>query len=216
MDRIGESLNGFCIMILKLFYLQILWLVFTLLGFVLFGLGPATYAMFAVIRQWVRGNSDLPIFKLFLNAFRSGFKESVSIGMIYLASGFILYVDLLYVQSQVLRGLLIVISFIYLVSLVYIFPILVHYNWKSKVLKLKCSLVFGVSYLQYTLLLFVALVAVYFVLFMYPGVMNLFGISIGSYMIMWTANQVFKRIEIQAGVSEAKGNDQPFKGGGVI
>jgi uncharacterized membrane protein YesL len=214
MDRIGERLNDFCIMVLKLFYIQLLWLLFTLLGFVLFGVGPATYAMFTVMRQWIRGNKDLPIFKNFLQAFRSGFKESVLIGILYLASGIILYVDLLYVQSQVLRGLLIVIGFIYLISLCYIFPIMVHYDWKRVSLKLKCSILFGISYLQYTLVLFASIAVVYLILLRYSGTIAFFGISVGGYMIMWMANQVFKRIEIQAGVMEAKAHGQVIKGGG--
>jgi uncharacterized membrane protein YesL len=98
-----------------------------------------------------------------------------------------------------------------MISLFYIFPILVHYEWKGVILKLKCSLLFGLSYLQYTLILFVALGAVYFVLLMYPGVLTFFGLSAGSYMTMWMANQVFKRIEIHAGVAQ-----QPIEGGGEV
>lgn len=213
MDRMGERLNELCIMVLKLFYIQLLWILFTLLGFVLLGVGPATYAMFFILRQWIRGNTDLPIFKSFLQAYRTGFKESVSIGIFYLISGIILYVDLLYVQSQVLRGLLIVIGFIYMISLFYIFPILVHYDWKSVMLKIKCSILFGISYLQYTLLLFAAIAIVYFLLFMFPGTIAFFGISIGSYMIMWMANQVFKRIELHAGVMDANHRAHALKGG---
>lgn len=213
MDRIGELFNEICIIILKLVYIQVLWIAFTFLGFILFGFGPATYAMFSVMRQWVRGNKDIPIFKSFLTAYRTGFKESLGIGLFYLACGVILYIDLLYVQSPGLRGLLIVICFLYAVSLLYIFPILVHYDWKRPALKLKCSILFGLSYLQYTLTLLAALAAVYFVLFLFPGVLTFFGISIGSYLIMWMVNQVFKRIEIQVGVSSTEVDQLLIKGG---
>jgi uncharacterized membrane protein YesL len=211
MNRIGEGLNEICTLILKLVYIQLLWIGFTLAGLVVFGAGPATYAMFSVMRQWVRGNKDIPVFKSFYRAFTTGFKESLGFGLFYLAGGVILYVDLLYVQSPVLRGTLLVVSFLYTISLFYIFPILVHYEWKSAFLKIKCSLLFGLSYLQYTLILFVALGAVYFVLLMYPGVMTFFGLSVGSYMTMWMANQVFKRIELYAGVAQ-----QPIEGGGEV
>ncbi|TCN22714.1 YesL family protein [Mesobacillus foraminis] len=216
MDRVGELFNEICKMILMLVYIQVLWVVFTLLGLIIFGFGPATYAMFTVMRQWVRGNKDLPIFKTYFNAYRSGFKESLGAGLFYLACGMILYVDLIYVQSQALKGLLMVICFLYAVSLFYIFPILVHYDWKSPVLKVKCSVLFGLSYLQYTLTLFAALGAVYYLLYHVPGVLTFFGISIGSYMTMWMANQVFKRIEIQAGIHDVKVNDSLIKGGGKV
>ncbi|MDW2876727.1 MULTISPECIES: YesL family protein [Bacillaceae] len=210
MSRIGERFNNFCINLLKLVYIQLLWFLFTFLGFIVLGIGPSSYAMFTVLRQWIRGNKDFPILKAFYHAYRTGFKEASVIGLLYTAGGMVLYVDLLYVESQVLRGLLIVIGVLYLISLSYIFPILVHYDWKSVTLKLKCSLLFGISYLQYTLMLFAALAAVYFILLMFiPITVVLFGVSIGAYITMWTANQVFRRIEWQA-----DGINDPIEGGG--
>ncbi|WP_462413050.1 YesL family protein [Neobacillus sp. Marseille-QA0830] len=215
MGRIGERFNNVCIVILKLVYVQLLWLLFTLTGLIILGVGPSTYAMFTVIRQWIRGNQDVPIFQTFYESYRTGFKESAMFGLLYIAGGTILYVDLLHIQSQVLRGVMIIIGILYLISLSYIFPILVHYDWKGFKLKLKCSLLFGVSYLQYTLMLFVALAAVYFVLLMFvPVTMVLFGVSIGAYIVMWMANQVFKRIEMQSEAIAAKDRTQPLEGGG--
>ncbi|MFC4320002.1 YesL family protein [Litchfieldia salsa] len=214
MDKIRERINDFCSMTIKLVYIQLLWLTFTLLGVVIIGIGPATYAMFTVMRQWIRGNKEISIFKTFFHSFRSEFKESFFFGIIYLVGGIILFVDLIYVQSPLLKGFLIIISFLYTVSLLYIYPILVHYEWQSMIQKLKCSILFGLSYLQYTLMLIVALAVVYFVLFMYPGVLTFFGISIGSYMIMFMANQVFKRIEMEAGVNKGVQLNEPLIKGG--
>ena len=210
MDKMAERLNDICIRILQLVYLNILWITFTLLGFVLVGIGPATLAMYSVIRQWIRGNSDIPIFSTFWQAYRSSFKEASVIGMIYLVIGWILYVDLLYVQSFYLRALVIFVSFIYVVSLCYVFPIMAHYDWKSTILKIKCSVLFGISYLQYTLILLLAIAIIYLGLFMYSGALVFFGISIGSYVIMWMANQVFIKIESQA-VLEESGNQSSYK-----
>lgn len=215
MSKIGELFNNYCIIVLKLVYIQLLWLLFTLLGLIVLGVGPSSYAMFTVLRQWIRGNKDIPIFQTFHQAYRTGFKESALIGLLYTAGGIILYVDLLYVESQVLRGLLLVIGALYLISLGYIFPILVHYDWKGVMLKLRCSLLFGISCLQYTLMLFAILAAVYFVLLMFiPVTMVLFGISIGAYIAMWMANQVFKRIEVQAEAMDDKDHKQSLEGGG--
>jgi uncharacterized membrane protein YesL len=209
MGKMAERLNDMCIRILQLVYINLLWVVFTLLGLVLIGIGPATLAMFTVLRQWIRGNTDIPIFPTFWDTYRTGFKEAAAIGVFYIIVGWILYIDLLYVQSFFLRALLFVVSFAYIVSLCYIFPIVAHYDWKSIVLKVKCSVVFGISYLQYTLLLLIVLAFVYFILFMYPGVLTFFGISIGCYIIMWLTNQVFMRIEMQAGIQEGKSRLEP-------
>ncbi|WP_231597490.1 YesL family protein [Bacillus sp. SA1-12] len=200
----AERLNEICIRLLQLVYLNVLWIAFTLLGLGLAGIGPSTLALTTVIRQWIRGNSDIPIFTTFWQTYRSSFKEASVIGVIYFVIGWILYVDLLYVQSFYLRALVVFVCFIYMVSLCYVFPIMAHYDWKSTILKLKCSVLFGISYLQYTLILFVALALIYLILFMYPGALIFFGISIGNYAVMWMTNQVFMKIETQAGIQESE------------
>ncbi|MGM7722763.1 YesL family protein [Metabacillus sp. Hm71] len=204
MDKMAERLNELCIRLLQLVYLNFLWIAFTLIGLVFAGIGPSTLALFTVIRQWIRGNSDIPIFSTFWQAYRSSFKEASATGMIYLVIGWILYVDLLYVQSFYLRALVIFVSFVYIVSLCYVFPIMAHYDWKSTVLKMKCSVIFGISYLQYTLILFVVLALIYLILFMHPAAFIFIGFSIGSYAIMWMTNQVFMKIETQAGHLESE------------
>ncbi|KKI92478.1 membrane protein [Bacillus sp. SA1-12] len=204
MSKMAERLNEICIRLLQLVYLNVLWIAFTLLGLGLAGIGPSTLALTTVIRQWIRGNSDIPIFTTFWQTYRSSFKEASVIGVIYFVIGWILYVDLLYVQSFYLRALVVFVCFIYMVSLCYVFPIMAHYDWKSTILKLKCSVLFGISYLQYTLILFVALALIYLILFMYPGALIFFGISIGNYAVMWMTNQVFMKIETQAGIQESE------------
>jgi uncharacterized membrane protein YesL len=210
MNNLGERLNDMCSLILRLVYLNLLWILFTLAGFVVFGLGPATYAMLSVMRQWIRGNQDITIFKSYLKEYKSGFKESTLMGVLYQAVGFIIYIDLLYVQAPFLRGILFLASFLFIVSLCFIFPILVHYDWKSAFYKIKYSILIGISYLQYTLVLFLALAIVYFLLLLVPGVLPFLGVSIGGYMTMWMTNQVFNKIENQARIRE----EPLIKGGG--
>ncbi|MDQ0232011.1 YesL family protein [Metabacillus malikii] len=199
----AERLNDLCVRILQLVYLHLLWCVFTMLGLIFFGVGPATYAMYTVQRQWVRGNMEIPIFSTFWQAYRTNIIESSLIGVFYLVVGIILYTDLLYVQSFGLRVLLFIISFLYVISLCFIFPIMVHYEWERTTLKLKCSVLFALSYLQYTLVLLLAVAAIYIVLLMYPGSLMFFGISLASYTIMWLTHQVFMRIEMQAQLKES-------------
>ena len=197
MDRFGEGLNNMCNFVLMLVYLQLLWFLFTLAGAVVLGIGPSTYAMFAVLRKWIRGDKDIPIFKTFLKVYRTDFKEANFIAISYMAAGIILYIDLLYIESQALRGFLLVIGFLYLISLLFIFPMLVHFEMDKVRDKLKYSLIIGISYLQYSLVLIIMLGVVYFLLFMIPGILTFIGISIGAYLIMWMTHQVFKKIELQ-------------------
>ena len=48
----------------RLFLLNILWVVFTIVGLGIFGFGPATAAMFAIVRKWIiTPQEDFPLFK---------------------------------------------------------------------------------------------------------------------------------------------------------
>mgnify|MGYP003574994344 FL=1 len=190
-----ERLNHILTIILNLVYVNFLWIIFTILGLGIFGIGPSTYALVSICRQWVRGQS-LPVFKTYWKYYKESFRESVIISWIYLIGGIVLIVDLMYVANWYVRVALFVISFIYLLSLVYIFPIMAHYNWKGIRIKIKMSLIFGFSCLQYSLVLFLVTGGIYWAATnFFPGVLTFLGISFLFYLITWTANQVFTRME---------------------
>ena len=191
-----ERLNHVLTIILNLVYVNFLWLLFTIFGLGIFGIGPSTYALVSICRQWVRGNHSLPVFKTFWKYYKESFKESVIISWIYLIGGIVLIVDLMHVANWYVRVALFVISFIYLLSLVYIFPIMAHYNWKGILFKMKMSLLFSFSCLQYSLVLFLVTGGIYWAATtFFPGVLTFLGISFLFYLITWTANQVFTRME---------------------
>lgn len=145
-----EKLNQFFSGILNLVYVQFLWILFTILGLGIFGIGPSTYALTSIFRQRIQGKHP-PVFKSFWMYYKENFKESVLVSWIYLLMGYVIVIDLMYVTNWYIRAALYLIGFIYLVSLVYIVPIMAHYNWKGPFLKIKMSFLFGVSNLQYTL-----------------------------------------------------------------
>jgi uncharacterized membrane protein YesL len=190
-----ERLNHVLTIILNLVYVNFLWILFAILGLGIFGIGPSTYALVSICRQWVRGQS-LPIFKTYWKYYKESFRESVIISWIYLVGAIVLIVDLNHVSNWYVRVALFVISFIYLVSLVYIFPIMAHYNWKGIRIKIKMSLLFGFSCLQYSLVLFLVTGVMYWgATNFFPGVLTFLGVSFLFYLITWTANQVFTRME---------------------
>lgn len=51
--------------IMRLAYVNFLWILFTLAGFIVFGFFPATIATFAVVRKWIFDTTDIPIFTTF-------------------------------------------------------------------------------------------------------------------------------------------------------
>lgn len=67
----------------NLILLNILWVAFTLLGLVIFGLFPATIALFAVIRKWILENEDTPILQEFIKRYKAEFKMANVIGILF-------------------------------------------------------------------------------------------------------------------------------------
>lgn len=203
MVRFVENMNKWCTRLLRLVYLNLLWTVATILGLGLIGVGPATVAMLSILRQWIRGNEEVAIFSTFIRYFRESFKEAAMIGGLYSLVGYVLYVDIVNVSSWHVRVVTLIGAFLYLISLTYIFPLLAHYDWKGIKLKIKMSIVIGFSYLQYTLVLFVAIVVLFaLILGLYPGILTFAGASILGYLVMWMTQQVFSKIEREVLVKE--------------
>lgn len=191
-----EKLNKILLRILKLAYLNLLWIVGTVTGLILFGIGPSTAAVYSIIREWFKGNDDLPVFSSFVSNYKSYFKESFILIILYGIIGSVLIIDFIYVdrwEYKVFFGLML---FLYSISAGYIFPILVHYNLSSLKEKIKYSFLVGFSYLQYTLVSYVLITVIYFsVARFYPALITFFGFSFLIFMLMGNAYMVFKRIE---------------------
>lgn len=200
--KMFERWHHFCLVVLRLFYLNFLWGAFTFLGLFFFGIGPATVAMLAVIRQYIRGEENVKIFSLFWKEYKSNFKQASLLGLLYIFAGIVLATNIMTIQNFYFRLFFIFVSIFYFISLLYIGPVMVHFNIKGIGLKIKMSLVFGIGYLHYTLTLGVALAVVYFLILMNSGILMFFGVSIGAYVTMRFTHQVFKLVEISISLDE--------------
>jgi uncharacterized membrane protein YesL len=195
---LSERWHQFCLFILKQFYLNVLWILFTLFGLILFGIGPATVSMLAVQRLLIRGNETIKIFSTFIKHFKLHFKEATFLGVVYFLAGGVLMTNIIVIHNFYARLFYMVVAFFYLISLIYIGPVLIHFDLKDIRSKIIASLILGFSYLQYTLVLFLILIVAYAVIVLHYGLLTFFGASIGGYIVMYFANIVFVRAEIQA------------------
>lgn len=189
-----------CEWIMLLAYLNILWILFTLLGAVVFGIFPATAAMFAVIRKWLIGKNDVPVFKTFWNNYRAEFFKTNLLGLIFFVTGFILYLDFKIIEfhNEFIHRIFLIVMFlftgIYTVILIYIFPVFVHYD--LKILQyIKNAFLIGVANPIRTALMILCLITSFFVLRMAPGLLPFFSGSLLSIVIMTFAYQSINKIE---------------------
>ncbi len=91
---VTNGLNSFCTWVMRLAYLNVLWILFSLAGLVAFGLMPATAAMFTVAREWAKGNTDAPVFSVFFRAFKKEWRASQILGLIVVTAALFLFADM--------------------------------------------------------------------------------------------------------------------------
>ncbi|HEX7064269.1 MAG TPA: YesL family protein [Bacillales bacterium] len=205
------GLNAVMEWIMRLAYVNLLWIFFTFAGAVVFGMMPAAAGLFAVTRKWVMGVTDAPVFKTFWDTYRSSFVKVNLLGLGFLAVGFIFYIDYLFIRSvggitaQILTIVLFSAVLLYLITFVYLFPVYVHFRL-SALQYLKISFLIGVSNLPSTLIMAVGVVAVYLFLRVVPGMFLFFSGSLLSLIFMWAAYRAFLKIERQQQLNEG-GNE---------
>src|SRR5699024_1406308 len=87
----------------KFMYLHLLWLGFTVLGLGLFGIWPATSAVFSVMQKWIEKDGDTNIFQNFKKIYKKEFKKSTILGLVIIAMGAFFYVDFV-ISKQIIQS----------------------------------------------------------------------------------------------------------------
>ncbi|WP_042459468.1 YesL family protein [Neobacillus dielmonensis] len=197
MGNFAAGYYRFCTWMMKLVSLNLLWIGFSIAGLLVLGAFPSTIAMFAVVRKWITGERDVPIFQTFWKSFKKEFMKGNILGYLLFAIGYILYIDLQYVRLQ--EGLLfqflsyaiLGLFFIYFIIVLYVFPLFVHFE--TKILHyLKWSLIIGISHPIITCLMAAGLAAEYFIVKnLMPGLILFILGSGSSYVLMWCAYRTF-------------------------
>ncbi|MBP1916542.1 putative membrane protein YesL [Lederbergia galactosidilyticus] len=186
--------------VLLLLYVNALWICFTLLGLIIFGLGPSTVAMYTIFRHWAMGRDDLPVFKTFWETFKSEFLKANILGVILLMIAYMLYVNWNFLEldgewiTAFSQFILLVATVIYGVMLIYIFPIYVQYENKLFVY-FKNAILMALYQPFRTLYAIAACLTLYYIFFILPVFIFLMGASLSSFVLMWITYRTFMRLE---------------------
>lgn len=183
-------------------YINILWIMFSLLGLVLFGLMPATVAMFAVIRKLVLEEEEVPIFHLFWKKYKEEFVKANLYGYLLLFVGAFFVIDVMLFQS--LDGLLFMIMTILSAGLLLVFwavvlyfiPLYVHYELPL-VQYIKTAFLLTIIHPIQTIVMISSGAVIMFILMLLPGSLFFFSGSLYCFIIMKTAFKVFAHLEGQ-------------------
>lgn len=189
--------------ITKFAYVNLLWIGFSLLGLVLFGISPSTVAMFAVIRKWLMGESDIPVFQTFWDTYKKEFLRSNGLGLVLAILAIIIYIDLFYIKINTSFQIpLYLIIFTIVITVLYIIPVYVHYEVKFIQLFKNAFFIMLVNPIP-NMMMIIGFIAAIFVMKFIPALWFIFGGSITAGIIMASCYVAFQKIEKKQGQAAA-------------
>lgn len=197
-----EGFNQLTTKMVQLIYINFLWLFFTLVGLGVFGLFPATTAMFTVIRK-IHLREDIKISRVFWQSYKSEFLKANRFAAVIVLFLLILYVDFYFViqVGGPLEWLFPVFVFLLIAAAVVIaffFPVYVHFNLKF-LQYFKQAFFIGMKSPLELFAMGVILVCMYGVYNVFPGAIPLFAGSIFAYVMTALSIRAFNRIERKKG-----------------
>ncbi|MDQ0255862.1 putative membrane protein YesL [Evansella vedderi] len=202
-NHIGSFFTESSYWIWRMMQLNWLWLSHILLGGVVLGVFPATAAMFAMTRKWLRGELDQPLFRDYHHYYRQNFWKVNGLGWIYFAIGAFLAFDLHLVSQMngvialVSSLLLVVMSLVYLFSFFYLFSYYVHFNQTFKHYLIQPFILTLLSFKQ-NLLIAIGLGLVGYLIYNIPGLIPFTLGVMPSYWVMKVSLNRFREIQAKS------------------
>jgi uncharacterized membrane protein YesL len=186
--------------IMRLAYLQLLWIACMCLGLVAGGFFPSTTAMFSVARKWIRKDTDIEMGPLFWNQFKTDFVKANAAGYLMLAAGFVLYFYFRFFQgnggmvSLLFVVIFLFLLFVYCMTFIFLFPIYVHYRLSVFQL-IRYSFLFSLGHPFHVITMSVCVVLFILIVSAIPGLIPFFSFSLLAFALMWIANLAFKKAD---------------------
>ncbi|MEG1310989.1 MAG: YesL family protein [Romboutsia sp.] len=193
--KLDTILISFSEWIYRFLKLNFLWVLFSTIGGIVFGVMPATIAMFYILRKWVQGELEISIFKTFKDVYIKEFKNSNKCGLCFGAIFMFLAIDLniLYKMDELYSTVLyiIVMSVLFFVSIafIYFFPTYVHFELTLKEY-IKNAFILSLSSPVQTLMIGVGFGLVYYFVQGSPGLIPFFFVVVPAY---WVMHILYKR-----------------------
>jgi uncharacterized membrane protein YesL len=165
-------------------YLQVLWLLFTLLGLGVFGIFPATHALFTVLKE--KDLSSGEAFRTFRNAFTFSFFKLSGAALIWHFMFLLVSTNLLILQSIYLKYLVMGMIGIIFLSMIHFFQYLETDQPIISQVKRAFSFVWILpkNNIGYLFIFVIELFAIAYI----PGITFFFGISVAVFFMVKIGN----------------------------
>lgn len=167
----------------KFAYLQILWILFTVLGMGLLGVFPATYALFTVLNE----HEDLTAkrtFRLFYQTYSSSFIKINKAGLIWQVMFLLISINLFIPQVENFQVIVFAMLCLIMLCIVYFFR---YFEQEQPIIKqikycFRYVCLHPKQNFMYMIIFFGLFLAINFI----PGITFFFGMSVAAYLIVKT------------------------------
>ncbi|GAB2567504.1 YesL family protein [Gracilibacillus alcaliphilus] len=187
--------------VFMLLYINLLWVCFTLIGLVLFGIGPSTVAMFKIFREyWMNEDRDVEVFKTFKQTYKQEFIRANMLTFILLLIPYMIYVNSNFLAidnetwAAVLHYMQILAMIVYSIMLIYIFPMYVHYH-NHLFNYFRNAILVAFYHPLRTIYALAACLTLHYLFFSLPVFLFFFGASLTGFIVTWIVYRTFLRIE---------------------
>ncbi|WP_163539300.1 DUF624 domain-containing protein [Gracilibacillus sp. YIM 98692] len=195
--------------VLFLFYVNLLWVIGTTMGLLFFGVGPSTVAMFTIFRKWSMGEKGFSVGKIFLAVYRKEFWRANTLSWLMFLFGMMLIVNLQFFAvgndtwNFLFKAVFMIIFLLYMIMLIYLFPLYVHYQTTFKQY-FKNAFLIAIYQPVRTIYLLAACFTLYYLWVTFPIFIVFFGASLTSFIVMWISYRTFARIEYKQSLLQEK------------
>lgn len=186
-------IDAVCRGLFRLAYLNLLWLATTLLGLVVLGFGPASYAMATYLDRWLRHGETPPPTRTFVAAVREATGRSVLVGAILLGAGAVIVTNVFLAPAWIVQALNVVALVVLGVAAAYVFPVMAATDLPTAGRQLAAALLLGFGSLHWTILGATAVGLVEWLLWQYATpLLLLFGASLPAFAVALVTRIVFR------------------------
>ncbi|MGM0922572.1 MAG: YesL family protein [Bacillota bacterium] len=188
-----------CEKIMLAAYLNVLWILFTAGGFIIFGVIPSTIGLFTVIRKMILyKDKDIRIFSEYWKAVKKEFVKSNAMGFLLTIVTLLLWLNFQLLQNisgiphLIFLSIICMAGMMWAVLLLYWIPVYIHFELPIRNV-LSAAFLIGLSNPLYTILMIIGLSVLYMILLIVPGLFPFFSISISAFLIMQLALKAIER-----------------------
>ncbi|MEV5068849.1 DUF624 domain-containing protein [Microbacterium sp. LMI12-1-1.1] len=202
--RISMFLRG----VYRIAYLNLLWIAATALGLVIFGIGPASFALAAYIDRWFRLGETPPVTRTFIALLRAQYWRATAMGWILLAAAAIVITNIFTASTWTLRFANVLALVIIAIIASYVFPVMAATDVRGIHRQIAAAALIGFGSLHWTIVAGAAVAGVVWLLAAFGApLLVLFGVGIPATAAGYVTRIVFGRLSAEAASADSAAAD---------